>query len=103
MASTVLITGANRGVGLALARHYQAAGWAVIGIGLNVDTTLEELADADAGKRENAVRNHHKWIDAAQALGCRAICVRTAGDIANARVRCTSAGSLNADNALKKR
>lgn len=31
MASTVLITGANRGVGLALARHYHAAGWEVIG------------------------------------------------------------------------
>ncbi|MDZ7852095.1 MAG: SDR family oxidoreductase [Halomonas sp.] len=32
MTSTVLITGANRGVGLALARHYHAAGWAVIGV-----------------------------------------------------------------------
>lgn len=32
MASTVLITGANRGVGLALARHYHAAGWEVIGV-----------------------------------------------------------------------
>ncbi|WP_299236771.1 SDR family oxidoreductase [uncultured Halomonas sp.] len=32
MSSSVLITGANRGVGLALARHYHAAGWAVIGV-----------------------------------------------------------------------
>jgi NAD(P)-dependent dehydrogenase (short-subunit alcohol dehydrogenase family) len=32
MASTVLITGANRGVGLALAHHYHAAGWEVIGV-----------------------------------------------------------------------
>ena len=32
MTATVLITGANRGVGLALARHYHAAGWAVIGV-----------------------------------------------------------------------
>lgn len=28
---SVLITGANRGVGLALARHYHEAGWAVLG------------------------------------------------------------------------
>ena len=32
MLDTVLITGANRGVGLALARHYRKAGWEVIGI-----------------------------------------------------------------------
>ena len=32
MASTVLITGANRGVGLALAHHYHADGWEVIGV-----------------------------------------------------------------------
>ena len=32
MSSTVLITGANRGVGLALARHYADAGWEVIGV-----------------------------------------------------------------------
>lgn len=31
MQSTVLITGANRGVGLALSRHYQGQGWRVIG------------------------------------------------------------------------
>ncbi len=27
MVSTVLVSGANRGVGLALARHYREAGW----------------------------------------------------------------------------
>lgn len=32
MTSTVVITGANRGVGLALARHYREAGWRVIGV-----------------------------------------------------------------------
>ncbi len=32
MSSTVLITGANRGVGLALAEHYFDAGWRVIGV-----------------------------------------------------------------------
>ncbi|MGM0521295.1 MAG: SDR family oxidoreductase [Pseudomonadota bacterium] len=31
MTNTVLITGANRGVGLALAEHYHQAGWRVIG------------------------------------------------------------------------
>lgn len=32
MSSSALITGANRGVGLALARHYADAGWRVIGV-----------------------------------------------------------------------
>ncbi len=32
MSSTVLITGANRGVGLALAHHYHANDWQVIGV-----------------------------------------------------------------------
>lgn len=42
MLDTVLITGANRGVGLALARHYRKAGWEVIGIcRANGDDTAE--------------------------------------------------------------
>ncbi|CAM3531018.1 SDR family oxidoreductase [Halomonas lysinitropha] len=48
MTSTVLITGANRGVGLALARHYHAAGWAVIGVcrsGSEEVAELREVAD----------------------------------------------------------
>ncbi|MGM0982220.1 MAG: SDR family oxidoreductase [Pseudomonadota bacterium] len=48
MTSTVLITGANRGVGLALARHYHAAGWAVIGVcrsGGEEVAELREVAD----------------------------------------------------------
>lgn len=48
MTSTVLITGANRGVGLALARHYHAAGWAVIGVcrsGGEAATELAEIAE----------------------------------------------------------
>ncbi|XKH58838.1 SDR family oxidoreductase [Halomonas sediminis] len=43
MSSTVLITGANRGVGLALAQHYQQAGWDVIGV---CRSTSQELAEA---------------------------------------------------------
>jgi L-ribulose-5-phosphate 3-epimerase len=38
------------------------------------------FADADAEKRNEAVRNHRRWIDAAKALGCRAVCVQAAGD-----------------------
>ena len=41
MSSTVVITGANRGVGLALAEHYQQEGWQVIGV---CRQTSEELA-----------------------------------------------------------
>ncbi|APE32290.1 short-chain dehydrogenase [Halomonas aestuarii] len=44
MASTVLITGANRGVGLALARHYQQAGWQVIGVCRRGSDELSEVA-----------------------------------------------------------
>lgn len=32
MTATVLITGANRGIGLALVKHYKRAGWQVIGV-----------------------------------------------------------------------
>jgi L-ribulose-5-phosphate 3-epimerase len=31
------------------------------------------LGDADAGKRKQAVQNHHKWVDAALYLGCHSI------------------------------
>ncbi|WP_431025261.1 SDR family oxidoreductase [Halomonas sp. H5] len=45
MTSTVLITGANRGVGLALARHYHAAGWAVIGVCRSCGEAAAELGE----------------------------------------------------------
>lgn len=45
MTSTVLITGANRGVGLALARHYHDAGWAVIGVCRSGGDEAAELRD----------------------------------------------------------
>lgn len=31
------------------------------------------LGDPDPAKREQAVRNHHKWVDAAKFLGCHSI------------------------------
>ncbi len=44
MASTVLITGANRGVGLALSRHYHDQGWDVIGVCRHASHELAEVA-----------------------------------------------------------
>ncbi len=45
MSSTVLITGANRGIGLALVRHYKKAGWRVYGVCRSTSQELDELAD----------------------------------------------------------
>ena len=45
MTAPVLITGANRGVGLALARHYHAAGWEVIGVCRSGGEEAAELRD----------------------------------------------------------
>lgn len=42
--STVLITGANRGIGLELARHYASEGWAVIGVCRQSAGELDEVA-----------------------------------------------------------
>jgi NAD(P)-dependent dehydrogenase (short-subunit alcohol dehydrogenase family) len=39
-----VITGANCGIGLELARHYQAAGWRVTGVCRKTSTELDELA-----------------------------------------------------------
>jgi NAD(P)-dependent dehydrogenase (short-subunit alcohol dehydrogenase family) len=41
----VAITGANRGIGLELARHYQAEGWRVTGVCRETSPELEEIAD----------------------------------------------------------
>lgn len=41
----VVITGANRGIGLELARHYQAEGWRVTGTCRKRSPELEEYAD----------------------------------------------------------
>lgn len=45
MQHTVLITGANRGVGLALAEHYHHAGWRVIGVCRESSDGLQAVAD----------------------------------------------------------
>lgn len=41
---TVVITGANRGIGLELARHYAAEGWAVIGVCRQASDPLQDIA-----------------------------------------------------------
>ncbi|MDR5897391.1 SDR family oxidoreductase [Halomonas vilamensis] len=45
MSHTVLITGANRGVGLALAEHYHQAGWRVIGVCRQGSDALKAVAE----------------------------------------------------------
>ncbi len=38
-----------------------------------------DLSTSDAAKRQQAVENHHKWVDAAAAMGCHAIRVNLSG------------------------
>jgi len=45
MQHTVLVTGANRGVGLALAEQYHKAGWRVIGACRESSDDLQAVAD----------------------------------------------------------
>lgn len=52
-----------------------------------------DLSDSDAAKRNQAVENHKKWVDAAAALGCHAIRVNTgnhysADDVENVAEAC---------------
>ena len=42
--ATVLITGANRGIGLELTRRYLARGWRVIALNRGESSALAELA-----------------------------------------------------------
>jgi len=37
-----------------------------------------QLGDADSAKRAQAVKNHHKWVEAAKFLGCHSIRVNAA-------------------------
>ena len=39
------------------------------------------LAAADSAERDAAVENHHKWVDAAQAMGCHSIRVNLNGSM----------------------
>jgi sugar phosphate isomerase/epimerase len=53
------------------------------------------LGDADKSAREQAVNNHHKWVEAAAFLGCNSIRVNAAGqgtqeEVANAVVESLS-------------
>src|SRR5512145_267471 len=53
------------------------------------------LGDADKTAREQAVNNHHKWVEAAAFLGCHSIRVNAAGqstqeEVANAVVESLS-------------
>ncbi len=54
------------------------------------------LGDRDENKRLKAVENHHKWIDAANFLGCRAIRVNAAGEGTKEEVKGQVVKSLSA-------
>ncbi|MGH2623158.1 MAG: sugar phosphate isomerase/epimerase family protein [Sphingobacterium sp.] len=54
------------------------------------------LGDRDESKRLQAVENHHKWIDAAEFLGCRAIRVNAAGEGTKEEVKNQVVKSLSA-------
>ncbi|WP_166254572.1 SDR family oxidoreductase [Marinobacter salicampi] len=59
--TTVLITGANRGIGLELARHYAREEWSVIGVCRQSSEDLDSLAkevieDIDITKADNIQR-----------------------------------------------
>ena len=54
------------------------------------------LGDRDENKRLKAVENHHKWIDAANFLGCRAIRVNAAGEGTKEEVKDQVVKSLSA-------
>lgn len=52
MMKHVVITGANRGIGLELARHYNAEGWRVTGVCRETSAELEKYADRVIDKIE---------------------------------------------------
>jgi NAD(P)-dependent dehydrogenase (short-subunit alcohol dehydrogenase family) len=69
MTSTVLITGANRGIGLELARQYLSAGWDVIGTARNPGQATElrdlnvRVLQLDVTDQESVVRLAHDLGD----------------------------------------
>jgi len=54
------------------------------------------LGDRDESKRLTAVENHHRWIDAAEFLGCRAVRVNAAGEGTKEEVKGQVVKSLSA-------
>lgn len=71
-AQTVLITGANRGIGLELARQYSGAGWRVIGTARRPDAAAE-LASLGADVLQLDVTDQQSVLGVAQALDGRPI------------------------------
>lgn len=69
---TVLITGANRGIGLELARQYAAAGWQVIGTARNPDSA-DELKATGADVMQLDVTDANSVSRLAAELGKRPI------------------------------
>ncbi|MEE4185712.1 MAG: SDR family oxidoreductase, partial [Gammaproteobacteria bacterium] len=66
--STVLITGANRGLGLEFARQYAASGWSVIACSRNPGAELEALVAGSANVRWHALDvTDHSAIEALAA------------------------------------
>ena len=71
--STVLITGANRGIGLEMARQYADNGWEVIGTARQPDTADELNAIAGAETMELDVADEASVQRFAEALGDRPV------------------------------
>ena len=69
---TVLITGANRGIGLELARQYTAAGWQVVGTARKPEQA-EELRALNARVMQLDVTDQQSINQMAQALGDQAV------------------------------
>jgi len=51
-----------------------------------------DLSAADSGKRNQAVENHKKWVDAAAALGCHSIRVNTGSNYSPTNLDAASEG-----------
>jgi NAD(P)-dependent dehydrogenase (short-subunit alcohol dehydrogenase family) len=72
---TVLITGANRGIGLAFAREYAARGWHVIGTARQP----EEAADLQALVKEHPDKVHVEKLDVRDFAAVDALAAKYAG------------------------
>lgn len=54
-----------------------------------------QMGDTNAAKRQLAVENHYRWVDAAKFLGCHAIRVNCAGDGTPEEVAAAGADGLH--------